>query len=36
MIGALDEIDHVGGRTNRQRMLGKAGPRGNIGRHFTS
>lgn len=25
-IGALDEIDHVSGRMNRERMLGKAGP----------
>jgi hypothetical protein len=36
MIGALDEIDHMRGRMNRQRMLGKAGPRGNIACHFTS
>ena len=26
MFGALDKIDHVGGRMNGQRMLGKAGP----------
>ena len=36
MIGALDEIDHVSGRMNRQRMLGKAGPWGDIACHFTS
>jgi hypothetical protein len=36
MIGALHQIVHVGGRMNRQRMLGKAGPRGDIARHFMS
>src|ERR1035437_9397308 len=36
MISALHEIDHVGGRMNRQRMLGKAGPWGDIACHFAS
>ena len=36
MISALHEIDHVGSRMNRQRMLGKAGPWGDIACHFTS
>ena len=36
MIGALQEVDHVGSRMNRQRMLGKAGPRGDIACHFAS
>jgi hypothetical protein len=30
MIGALHEIDHVGRRMNRQWMLGKSGPWGDI------
>ena len=36
MIGALDEIDHVSGRMDRQRMLGKAGPWRDVACHFTS
>ena len=36
MIGALDEIDHVSGRMNRESMLGKARPRGDIACHFTN
>ena len=36
MNGALGEIDHVSGRVNGQRMLGKAGPWGDIACHFPS
>jgi len=36
MISALHEIDHVGRRMNRQRMLSKAGPWGDIACHFAS
>ena len=34
--GTIDEFDHVGGRLNRQGMMGEARPWRDIGRHFAS